>query len=132
YVMPGFVLAKKCADAHDAVVARGDKPTVIVLEKHGVFSFGETAKGSYDAMVDAVTRAERYLADARRTVSITEPKRAQAGVELALVPRLRGALARLAGEPPERGPMLTVRSPDQVLAFLQRPDAAELVQTGPA
>ncbi len=129
YVMPGFTLAKRCADAFDAVVASGATPTVIVLEKHGIFTFGDTAKASYEAMIAAITRAERWLADARKTGSISAASRVQ-DIETLLVPGLRGLLARLAGEPFERGPFLTVRAPDNVLAFLDRRDVTELVEAG--
>jgi rhamnose utilization protein RhaD (predicted bifunctional aldolase and dehydrogenase)/NAD(P)-dependent dehydrogenase (short-subunit alcohol dehydrogenase family) len=129
YVMPGFTLAKRCAEAFDAVVASGATPTVIVLEKHGVFTFGDTAKASYEAMIAAITRAERWLADARKTGSISAASRVQ-DIETELVPSLRGLLARLAGEPFERGPFLTVRAPDNVLAFLDRRDVTELVEAG--
>jgi rhamnose utilization protein RhaD (predicted bifunctional aldolase and dehydrogenase)/NAD(P)-dependent dehydrogenase (short-subunit alcohol dehydrogenase family) len=129
YVMPGFTLAKRCAEAFDAVVASGATPTVIVLEKHGVFTFGDTAKASYEAMIAAITRAERWLADARKTGSISAASRVQ-DIESELVPSLRGLLARLAGEPFERGPFLTVRAPDNVLAFLDRRDVTELVEAG--
>lgn len=129
YVKPGFDLAKRCIEAFEAVAAAGHTPSVILLEKHGVFTFGDTAKASYAAMIDAVTRAERAIADARRTAAITEPKKAKVPLH-ELLPRIRGVLARLAGEPSERGPALTVRGPDSVLAFLERRDVAELVAIG--
>ena len=37
----------------------------MVLMKHGVFSFGDTARESYERMIDLVDRAERYLAAQR-------------------------------------------------------------------
>ena len=132
YVMPGFELAKRCSAAFDALVEKGEAPSVIVLEKHGTFTFGETAKESYERMIQAVTRAERYVADARPTVSISPPKRVAGIEETTLVPRVRGILARLAGEPPEQGPIVTCRSADAVLAFLERRDAKALVDTGSA
>ncbi len=129
YVMPGFALAKRTAEAYEAAVGAGKTPSVIVLAKHGVFTFGETAKESYEAMITAVTRAERYLADGRKTGSLSTATRI-GGIESELLPRLRGTLARLAGEPMERGPFVTVRSADSSLAFLDRPDAAQLVAAG--
>ncbi|MFO0669267.1 MAG: class II aldolase/adducin family protein [Polyangiaceae bacterium] len=98
YVKPGFDLAKRCIEAFEAVAAKGHVPNVILLERHGVFTFGATAKASYGAMIDAVTRAERAIADARRTAAITEPKKAKVPLH-ELLPRVRGVLARLAGEP---------------------------------
>ena len=58
-VMPGFDLARLCAqkfaaDAHADTIG-------MVLLKHGIFSFGNTAKESYERMVALVTRAEAHL-----------------------------------------------------------------------
>lgn len=143
YVMPGFELAKRCSDAFDALVKRGETPTVIVLEKHGIFTFGETAKESYEAMIAAVTRAERYLTDSRRTTSFLPGQISSAGSlassrhmlwgnsdRARLLPRIRGVLAKLAGAAEESGPLLSVRTTDTVLSFLERPDAEELAATG--
>jgi NAD(P)-dependent dehydrogenase (short-subunit alcohol dehydrogenase family)/ribulose-5-phosphate 4-epimerase/fuculose-1-phosphate aldolase len=126
--MPGFALAKRCGGAYDAV-ARTTTPTVIVLERHGVFTFGDTAKESYERMIRAVTLAERYIADRKKTIATRTPAREPLR-EGQLLPRLRGALARLEGSPAERGPILSVRASDRVLSFLERPDALDLSQIG--
>src|SRR3954464_8254810 len=59
YVMPGFELARECARRIEAEL----KPSTIgmVLLKHGMFSFGETAEESYGRMISLVERAENYL-----------------------------------------------------------------------
>jgi rhamnose utilization protein RhaD (predicted bifunctional aldolase and dehydrogenase)/NAD(P)-dependent dehydrogenase (short-subunit alcohol dehydrogenase family) len=129
YVMPGFGLARACKKAWDAAVAEGRAPTVMVLERHGVFTFGETAKESYERMIDAVTRAERYAADRMGTVSVGANDRDE-DLEAAVLPIVRGALATVSGEPPERGPIAVVRSNEWILQFLARKDAYELVQRG--
>jgi rhamnose utilization protein RhaD (predicted bifunctional aldolase and dehydrogenase)/NAD(P)-dependent dehydrogenase (short-subunit alcohol dehydrogenase family) len=129
YVMPGFELAKRTADAWDAAVREGKQPTVIVLERHGIFTVGDTAKASYDRMIDAVTRAERTIADRRHTVALKNVVQVQT-MESRLLPRIRGVLAKLAGEAPERGPILAARSHDAIQSFLARRDAEELSRTG--
>ncbi|HZU90585.1 MAG TPA: class II aldolase/adducin family protein, partial [Stellaceae bacterium] len=47
YIMPGFLLAKKAAEIFEA------NPAVegLVLVKHGIFTFGEDAKESYERMI---------------------------------------------------------------------------------
>jgi len=52
YIMPGFRLAKKAAE-----VFEGD-PAVegLVLLKHGIFTFGETAQEAYERMISAPPR----------------------------------------------------------------------------
>src|SRR5579862_613267 len=58
YIMPGFDLAKKAAEVYDA------DPAVegLVLLKHGIFTFGATAREAYERMIAAVTHAEERLA----------------------------------------------------------------------
>jgi rhamnose utilization protein RhaD (predicted bifunctional aldolase and dehydrogenase)/NAD(P)-dependent dehydrogenase (short-subunit alcohol dehydrogenase family) len=57
YVMPGFALARAAADAYDA------NPGIegLILLNHGVFSFGATARESYERMIDLVTVAEAHI-----------------------------------------------------------------------
>ena len=134
YVMPGFLLAKRTAEAYEAAVAAGRTPTVIILEKHGIFTFGATAKESYERMIYAVTRAEAAVADKSHTSNLHADPRDAALVQeraRAALPVLRGVLARLAGEEPERGPVLELRADERTRAFLGRPDVAELAQIGP-
>jgi rhamnose utilization protein RhaD (predicted bifunctional aldolase and dehydrogenase)/NAD(P)-dependent dehydrogenase (short-subunit alcohol dehydrogenase family) len=129
YVMPGFDLAKRCAQIFSAFVAEGGKPTVMVLERHGVFTFGDTAQQSYENMINVVTQAERFIADRMRTVSLPSvPHRPE--LEARVLPLLRGAWAEVAGWGEERGPVLTVRSNELVLAFLESRDVEDLVNKG--
>jgi rhamnose utilization protein RhaD (predicted bifunctional aldolase and dehydrogenase)/NAD(P)-dependent dehydrogenase (short-subunit alcohol dehydrogenase family) len=131
YVMPGFGLARACKEAWNAAVKQGRSPTVMVLERHGIFTFGETAKESYERMIDAVTRCERYAeerakpAPARAVIQpLSDDVAARA---LAIV---RGALARAAGDAVERAPIVTLRSSPRIVAFLGRADAPRLTQRG--
>lgn len=57
YVMPGFQLAKACAEIFE------NNPTVqgLILLKHGIFTFGESAKESYDRMIQFVNEAENAI-----------------------------------------------------------------------
>jgi len=134
YVMPGFGLARACKDAWDAAVKGGRSPTVMVLERHGIFTFGATAKESYERMIEAVTQCERYAAShtksgpaSVRTSSVRTPSDDVVAAALAIV---RGALARAAEEPVERAPIVTLRTNPNILAFLDRDDAAVLTQRG--
>lgn len=60
YVMPGFILAQKIYEmtqgAFDWESCEG-----IILHNHGIFTFDNDAKKSYDKMIDAVTVAEEFL-----------------------------------------------------------------------
>jgi rhamnose utilization protein RhaD (predicted bifunctional aldolase and dehydrogenase)/NAD(P)-dependent dehydrogenase (short-subunit alcohol dehydrogenase family) len=126
YIMPGFDLAVLCAklyakNAHAATIG-------MVLMNHGMFSFGSTAKESYERMIELVTRAERFLADRageRRTSSASVTAATAQPLDLA---RLRRELSDLAGAPL----VMTTHADEKSLAFAQRPDLATLSQQGPA
>ena len=59
YIMPGFVLAKQVFDS----TADMDWQAIegIVLMHHGLFTFNDSAKDSYDTMIALVTKAEDHL-----------------------------------------------------------------------
>ena len=95
YVMPGFALAKACADAYEEALARGQAPEGMVLLKHGLFSFGATAQESYGRMIELVGQAEGRLSQGERSLhSVAMPERPTPAA--ALLPQLRGALSRAA------------------------------------
>jgi rhamnulose-1-phosphate aldolase/alcohol dehydrogenase len=128
YVMPGFALAKRCMEAY-AEVAKESEPSLMVLAKHGLFTWGATARESYERTIDAVQSAELYVADKSRTVVAAATPRPDV-TEAAVLPRLRGVLAKLANEAPERGPIVRTRATPAILAFLERRDAPDLVAKG--
>jgi rhamnose utilization protein RhaD (predicted bifunctional aldolase and dehydrogenase)/NAD(P)-dependent dehydrogenase (short-subunit alcohol dehydrogenase family) len=59
YIMPGFILAKQVAEATSQVDWSRIKG--IVLLHHGVFTFADSAKASYEKMIELVTIAEKFL-----------------------------------------------------------------------
>lgn len=70
WVMPGFELAKLCAEIYE----KNPKVEGMILIKHGIFSFGETAEESYNRMIDLVQVAERAIQEKlRKTVSSPKP-----------------------------------------------------------
>jgi len=89
YIMPGFLLAKKAAEIYEA------DPAVegLVLLKHGVFSFGGTAREAYDRMIDIVSRAEDQLAHGRKSVFAAAKLPSSLASVAEAAPILRGACA---------------------------------------
>jgi rhamnose utilization protein RhaD (predicted bifunctional aldolase and dehydrogenase)/NAD(P)-dependent dehydrogenase (short-subunit alcohol dehydrogenase family) len=87
YLMPGFALAKKSAEVHDAAPAVEG----LILIKHGIFTFGADAREAYERMIEMVSLAEARLKRARKAVfaAIRLPQRSAAIAEVA--PILRGA-----------------------------------------
>jgi rhamnose utilization protein RhaD (predicted bifunctional aldolase and dehydrogenase)/NAD(P)-dependent dehydrogenase (short-subunit alcohol dehydrogenase family) len=62
YVMPGFILAKTVADLIAGRDLRAEGIQGMVLLKHGLFTFDDDARKSYELHIEMVTMAEGYLA----------------------------------------------------------------------
>lgn len=93
YVMPGFSLAKKARKCFD--IAKADQTNLkgMVLLKHGLFSFGNDAKESYDRMIELVTRAEEKI-EILRKKTITQATISNKTIPwVDLAPVVRGLLA---------------------------------------
>lgn len=58
YCMPGFVLAKQ-VQRH---LREHPSPSLVILAKHGIFTAGDTARSSYERMIEAVAAAQRAIA----------------------------------------------------------------------
>ena len=100
----------------------------MVLMSHGVFSFGATAKESYERMIALVTRAEDFLAKRGAwmlPVPAAPPVRAGVRLELAA---LRRRIADTAGF----AVVMSTFTDAKFRAFASRKDAAALSQQGPA
>ncbi len=95
YIMPGFLLAKKAAEVFE------EDPSVegLVLIKHGIFTFADTARAAYERMIAAVTDAETRLGEGRRHVfaGAALPNGAASVAEIAPIVRGACALAEPAG-----------------------------------
>ncbi|MGA7263925.1 MAG: bifunctional aldolase/short-chain dehydrogenase [Stellaceae bacterium] len=89
YMMPGFQLAKKAAEVFEA------DPAVegLVLLKHGIFTFGDTAQQAYERMITAVSLAEERLARRRKSVFVAAPLPDAVAMAADVAPILRGACA---------------------------------------
>ncbi len=120
YVMPGFDLAKKAAEVFEA----NSGVEGLVLLQHGLFTFGESAKESYDRHVDAVTRAEARAGRTQRPGA--DASSPTVGYD-ALAPLLRGRL----GEGKRRY-VLELRTNEAIRAFVDHPELEALSQRGVA
>jgi rhamnose utilization protein RhaD (predicted bifunctional aldolase and dehydrogenase)/NAD(P)-dependent dehydrogenase (short-subunit alcohol dehydrogenase family) len=92
YIMPGFALAKAAADAFDA------DPSVegLLLIKHGLFSFGATAKQSYERMIKLVSDAETFLSAKGKRTLVQGAAIKNAANAKDVLPLLRGIFAAAA------------------------------------
>jgi rhamnose utilization protein RhaD (predicted bifunctional aldolase and dehydrogenase)/NAD(P)-dependent dehydrogenase (short-subunit alcohol dehydrogenase family) len=89
YIMPGFALAKKAKE----VFEQDTDVEGLILLKHGIFSFGETAQESYERMIEMVSRAEAEIEKRKsRNFSSVEIPTQLASVSK-IAPILRGLCA---------------------------------------
>jgi rhamnulose-1-phosphate aldolase/alcohol dehydrogenase len=136
WIMPGFPLAIAVADAFDKVPdCEG-----IALLHHGLFTFGDDARTSYERMIEQVDRAERFIAartsgKALATVPARPIDRAALEADVArIAPIVRGALATKAATPwgeQQRRLVVDWRGADDLVAFASHTSARALCQQGP-
>lgn len=124
YVMPGFDLARLVAERFPGEAT--PRTMGMVLMNHGIFSFGATARESYERMITLVRRAERYLEN-HGVQPPAEASAEDAPPRLALA-ELRRDLAREAGFPM----LLASRRTEKTLAFARHPDLSRIARYGPA
>src|SRR5574340_207400 len=123
YVMPGFDLARLCAEVFPKQATA--RTIGMVLVNHGIFSFGDTSKQAYDRMIALVGRAEDYL---NRNAPLAPAAGIESAANWAELPGLRkkvsaAAACRL---------LLRSNTSHAALAFARHPKIAEISQRGPA
>ena len=121
YIMPGLALAKAAAEI------AGANPDIegLILLKHGIFTFGDSAEQAYGRMIAQVSRAEAYLTQgtAKTFAAVALPGDLLPVAKVA--PLLRGLTAQVT-DPAEglyRRMILDFRDGDAVRAYV---DGAEL------
>ena len=89
YIAPGFGLAKAAAQVFE------EKPDVegLILHKHGIFTFGETAREAYERMIEMVSLAESRLRQGRPVVFPKGEIASSLESAAEIAPILRGACA---------------------------------------
>lgn len=128
YVMPGFKLARLCAELYPAQAVRN---TVgMLLLNHGLFTFGETARSAYERMIELVSLAEDHLAErgARSAATTSRREGAARNTSRGDIAALRNAVSAAAAAPV----ILSVHDDADALNFATRPDVMEVSQQGPA
>lgn len=96
YVMPGFVLARKVYElTRDADWSRYEG---MVLLHHGIFSFGNSAKESYERMIRLVSRAEDYL-KAKNAFEVPVARKSEASINRLALVHLRKQVSNVLGKP---------------------------------
>ncbi len=95
YIMPGFLLAKAAAEVYE----KHPKVKGLLLINHGLFTFGDNAKESYDRHIEAVTLAEEYIATHNpKPLTPVETVSSDDVVLQAIAPILRGLYKKHSGQ----------------------------------
>jgi rhamnose utilization protein RhaD (predicted bifunctional aldolase and dehydrogenase)/NAD(P)-dependent dehydrogenase (short-subunit alcohol dehydrogenase family) len=127
YLMPGFGLAKKAID----VFERAKPSDGLILSKHGIVTFGETAREAYERMIEMVSLAEDFIARHRKSVAVTASPRDIEGMAQ-IAPIVRGACGERdeAAEGAWRRLVVEFRGGEAVLNFVNAKDLDRVSQLG--
>ncbi|MEK3914535.1 bifunctional aldolase/short-chain dehydrogenase [Paenibacillus sp. FSL H7-0331] len=129
YIRPGFTLSKMIAEG----VLNNPKAELVLMEKHGLVTWGETSEAAYAQTIKIITEAENFIearikeeqvfggvkhaalaADVRRTVAAQ------------VMPTIRGAVSDA------KKMILSFDDADDVLQFVGGHNSAALSQVGAA
>lgn len=126
YVMPGFDLAKLAAEVFDR------DPTVdgLILDKHGIFTFGATAREAYDRMIHYVTLAEDYVAKNGKNPFTPAALPANLAKPNEVAAMLRGAVAVSKGEGRYDRMIGEFRTSPAILDFVNAAEVEDMASRG--
>lgn len=129
YIRPGFKLSKMIAEA----VEQNPQAELVLMEKHGLVTWGETSEECYNKTIKVINEAERYinsqideekLFGGRKFQSL--PKEEREAILAEIMPFVRGAVSD------EQQMILSYDDSEDVLSFVNSYDAPTLSQVGAA
>jgi rhamnose utilization protein RhaD (predicted bifunctional aldolase and dehydrogenase)/NAD(P)-dependent dehydrogenase (short-subunit alcohol dehydrogenase family) len=130
YLLPGFGLAKKAMEVFERI-----RPSDgLILGKHGIVTFGETARDAYERMIEMVSLAEEFIARDGKSVGLSVAPARESALVATVGPIVRGACS-LKDDKTDgawRRLVFEFRSDDGVQKFLHCADLDRLSQAGVA
>jgi rhamnose utilization protein RhaD (predicted bifunctional aldolase and dehydrogenase)/NAD(P)-dependent dehydrogenase (short-subunit alcohol dehydrogenase family) len=126
YIAPGFGLAKAAAEVFE------QKPDVegLILHKHGIFTFADTAREAYERMIEMVSLAESRLRQGRPIVFPARKITSAMATAAEIAPLIRGACAiKKEGEEPIRF-ITDFRTAPGILDYVNGQELASYSQRG--
>lgn len=131
YVRPGFTLSKMIAEG----VKNNPQAELVLMEKHGLVTWGETSQECYHKTIAIINEAQAYIEARQRTAprplfggakyqALTAEERQN--VLAQVLPIIRGAVSD------EQQMILTYDESDDVLTFVNSHDAPATSQVGAA
>lgn len=129
YIRPGFLLSKMIAEA----VKENPNAELVLMEKHGLVTWGETAKESYDKTIEIIREADAYLQKKIKSIipfggTRHEPlqKDEKENILKEIMPEIRGYLSV------DEQAILSFRDDEKIMNFVNSKDAGSLSQIGAA
>ncbi|RFU65192.1 bifunctional aldolase/short-chain dehydrogenase [Peribacillus glennii] len=129
YVRPGFTLSKMIAQG----VLNNPNAELVLMEKHGLVTWGETSEESYAKTIQIINEAENYINERIDETTVFGGQKYQTLTEdeatrilARVMPVIRGAVSD------ERKMLLTYDRGEDVLQFVNSYNAPELSQIGAA
>ncbi|MFJ7738699.1 bifunctional aldolase/short-chain dehydrogenase [Lysinibacillus sp. NPDC097287] len=128
YIRPGFELSKMIAQG----VRSNPQAELVLMEKHGLVTWGETSEACYQQTISIINEAEAFIAKHQRdapfsgetVVSLAEEQRKE--VAASIMPLIRGEISK------EQQVLLNFDDADNILQFVNSKDAKQLSQIGAA
>ncbi len=128
YIRPGFTLSKWVSEIYE----KHPNLRAIILDKHGLITWGDTAKEAYQMTIKLVSEAERFTAkklkgkQALGPVQIKGlPQKKRRAVAAAIAPILRGEVSQ------NKLMVLQYEDGPDLLKFLGSKKAQQVSQVGP-
>ncbi|MCM3626036.1 bifunctional aldolase/short-chain dehydrogenase [Paenibacillus glycanilyticus] len=129
YVRPGFTLSKMIAEG----VLANPNAELVLMEKHGLVTWGETSEESYAQTIKIINEAEAFIEarvnEAKLFGGVKHealPAEIRRQIAAQVMPTIRGAVSDV------KKMILSYDDQEDVLAFVGGADAAKLSQVGAA
>ncbi|RED77547.1 bifunctional aldolase/short-chain dehydrogenase [Cohnella phaseoli] len=129
YIRPGFTLSKMIAEG----VLNNPKAELVLMEKHGLVTWGETSEACYAQTIKIISEAEAFIEariDEAKTFGgakyETLPAEVRQNIAAKVMPTIRGAVSDA------KKMILSFDDADDVLQFVSGQDSAKLSQVGAA
>jgi rhamnulose-1-phosphate aldolase/alcohol dehydrogenase len=129
YIRPGFTLSKMIAEG----VRNNPNAELVLMEKHGLVTWGETSEEAYAKTIQIISEAEQFINDRLNEETVFGGQQYESLSEeeatsllAKVMPVIRGAVSE------EKKMLLTYDRGEDVLQFVNSRDAKELSQVGAA
>lgn len=129
YVRPGFTLSKMIAEG----VQNNPDAELVLMEKHGLVTWGNTSKAAYDQTIKIIQEAEAYIASKIDEDKVFGGQQYQALSEVEAEQMLKKVMPVIRGRVSDSKKMLlTYDRGEDVLQFVNSNEAPGLSQVGAA